>query len=155
MSLLEGNPKAPRAWHGELPIVSRYTAGLAGERFFRALMDEGKLLASRCEACDITYLPARQFCERCMDELTEWTDAGLRGKVHTFTLLHLNLDGSEKEEPDLVAFIRFGDGGLVHRLGEVDPEEVEIGMAVEAVLKPKAKREGSILDIEYFKPAGD
>jgi uncharacterized OB-fold protein len=153
MSLLERNPQAPRAWHGELPIVSRYTAGLAGERFFRALKDEGKLLASRCEGCDVTYVPARQFCERCMDELTQWFDAGLRGEVHTFTLLHLNLDGSEKEEPDLVAFISIGDGGIVHKLGEVAPEEVEIGMTVEAKLKSKAKREGSILDIEYFKPA--
>jgi len=152
MSLLEGNPQAPRAWHGELPIVSRYTAGLGGERFFRALKDEGKLLASRCEACDVTYLPGRQFCERCLAELTEWSDAGLRGEVHTFTLLYLNLDGSEREEPELIAFVSIADGGIVHRLGKVDPEEVEIGMPVEAVLKPKAKREGSILDIEYFKP---
>ncbi|MGD8814317.1 MAG: Zn-ribbon domain-containing OB-fold protein [Anaerolineales bacterium] len=152
MSLLKGNPQAPRAWHGELPIVSRYTAGLGGERFFRALKDEGKLLGSRCETCDISYLPGRQFCERCLEELTEWFDAGLRGEVHTFTLLHLNLDGSEKEAPDLVAFIRFGDGGIVHRLGEIEPEEIEIGMVVVAKLKPKTKREGSILDIEYFKP---
>ena len=154
MSLLESNSQAPCAWHGELPIVSRYTYGLAGERFFRALKDEGRLLASKCDACDVTYLPARQFCERCLNELSEWFDAGLRGVVHTFTLLHLNLDGSEKEEPELVAFISIADGGLVHWLGEVDPEQVEIGMAVEAVLKPKTKRQGSILDIKYFKPVG-
>jgi len=43
--------------------------------------------------------------------------------------------------------------GLVHRLGEVEPEEVEIGMPVEIVLKPKEERIGSILDIKYFKPA--
>jgi uncharacterized OB-fold protein len=155
MSLLESNPQAPRAWHGELPIVSRYTVGLGGERFFRALKDEGKLMASRCDACDVTYLPGRQFCERCLAELTEWSDAGLRGEVHTFTLLYLNLDGSEREEPELVAFVRIGDGGIVHKLDKVNPEEIEIGMPVEAVLKAKAKREGSILDIEYFKPVGD
>ncbi len=54
-----------------------------------------------------------------------------------------------------MAFVKLdgSDGGLVHRLGEVSPDEVEIGMTVEAVFKAKGKREGSILDIEYFKPA--
>ncbi len=33
-----------------------------------------------------------------------------------------------------------------------DPDELEIGMPMQAVLKPKARRTGSILDIEYFKP---
>jgi uncharacterized OB-fold protein len=43
-------------------------------------------------------------------------------------------------------------GGLLHVLGEVDPEEVRVGMAVEAVWKPAAERAGSILDIAYFRP---
>jgi hypothetical protein len=47
-----------------------------------------------------------------------------------------------------------GDGGLVHRLGEVAPDELEIGMRVEAVFKPRAEREGSINDIRYFRPLG-
>ena len=34
----------------------------------------------------------------------------------------------------------------------VKPEEVEIGMPVEIVLKPEGERIGSILDIKYFKP---
>jgi uncharacterized OB-fold protein len=33
-------------------------------------------------------------------------------------------------------------GGLVHKLGEVKPSEVRIGMAVEAVFKPQAERKG-------------
>jgi uncharacterized OB-fold protein len=37
-------------------------------------------------------------------------------------------------------------------MGEVELDQVEIGMTVEAVFKPKSKRIGSILDIKYFKP---
>jgi uncharacterized OB-fold protein len=40
----------------------------------------------------------------------------------------------------------------MHLLGEVDPQQVEIGMKVQAVWKPAEEREGSILDIKYFKP---
>ncbi len=153
MSLLERHPRAPGAWTDVMPVTSRYTAGLGGERFFRAIKDEGRLLGARCAACEVTFLPARQFCERCLDELDEWTDAGTRGKVHTFTLLYHNADGSVRDEPQVVAFIRIEDGGIVHRLGEVEPEQVGIGMPVEAVFKPEAERQGSILDIKYFKPA--
>jgi hypothetical protein len=67
--------------------------------------------------------------------------------------LHVNLDGSSSDVPQIIAFIRFGDGGLIHRLGEIDPEQVNFGMTVQAVFKPASERIGSILDITYFKPA--
>ena len=152
MSLLEKDPNAPEAWHGDMPVTSRYTAGLAGEVFLRAIKDEGKILGSPCDHCGITYVPARQFCERCMDELEETIDMGTEGEVHTFTLLFEDLDGTPREEPEIVAFINLGDGGLVHKLDEVELDDLDIGMPVEVVFKPKGEREGSILDIKYFRP---
>jgi uncharacterized OB-fold protein len=152
MSLLERPQGAPGAMPGELPVTSRYTFGLGGERFFRALKDEGRILGAHCPKCDVTYVPGRAFCERCLGELSDWRDVGLRGTVHTYTLLHEGLDGRRAETPTLVAFVRLGDGGLVHYLGDVHPDRVAIGMPVEAVLKPAAERTGGILDIAYFRP---
>jgi uncharacterized OB-fold protein len=152
MSLLGRNSQAPRAWLGNLPVTSRYTAGVAGEKFFRAIKNEGKILGTYCENCDITYVPGRIFCERCMAELDDWQDMGTVGEIFTFTLLFEDLEGTPIEEPIVVAFIRMGDGGLIHQLGELDLEELTIGMPVEAVFKPKSEREGSILDIRYFRP---
>jgi uncharacterized OB-fold protein len=37
-------------------------------------------------------------------------------------------------------------------LGEVDPEKLKVGTKVKAVFKVKKERQGSILDIKYFKP---
>jgi uncharacterized OB-fold protein len=138
---------------GNLPVTSRYTFGLAGEKFFRAIKDEGKILGTHCPKCERTYVPGVLFCERCLSELDAWIDVGTTGEVHTFTLLYENYDGSPRETPELVGFVKFGDGGLVHKLGEIEPEAVEIGMRVEAVFKEAAAREGSILDIVHFKPA--
>jgi uncharacterized OB-fold protein len=153
MTLLERDENAPQAWLGKLPVNSRYTFGLAGERFFRAIKDEGKILGTHCPKCERTYVPGVLFCERCLAGLDEWVDVGTSGEVYTFTLLYENYDGSRREEPELVAFISLGDGGIVHRLGNVDPEEIKIGMPVKAVFKPKAERQGSILDIKHFAPA--
>ena len=152
MSILGSDPAGPSAWVGDLPVTSRYTFGIGGERFFRAIKDDGKIMGAVCPACDITYVPARIFCERCMAELDDWQDVGTSGEVYTFTLLFADKDGIQLDEPEIIAFIRMGDGGLVHRLSEVEPEEVEFGMQVEAVLKAKKDREGSILDITHVRP---
>ena len=154
MTLLERDRSAPSAWLGDLPVTSRYTYGLAGERFFRAIKDEGAILGTRCPNCERTYVPAALFCARCLAQLDEWVDVGTTGEVHTFTLLYENYDGSPREDPEIVVFVELADGGLIHRLDEVDPEDVVIGMQVEAVFKPKAERVGSILDISHFKPVG-
>jgi hypothetical protein len=143
-----------RVWFGEIPIESLYTMGIAGERFFREIKDRGRLVGTHCSECDITYVPPRLYCERCFAQLGDWVEVGTQGRVCTYTLLHTALDGSRLEEPEIIAFVQLdgADGGLIHRLGEVAPDQVEIGLRVEAVFKEKAERAGSILDIEYFRP---
>jgi len=59
-------------------------------------------------------------------------------------------------EPEIPAVIEI-DGasplhGILHKLGEVDPQQVHIGMRVKAVWKPENERQGAITDILYFKP---
>jgi uncharacterized OB-fold protein len=152
MTLLHRDPKAPVSWQGDLPVTNRYTYGLAGEKFFRTIKDEGRILGTYCPHCDHTYVPAAVFCERCLAKLEEWVDVGTTGELVTFTFLYVNLDGSPRDTPEMIAFVRLGDGGLVHRLSEINPDQVEIGMMVQAVFKPSAERIGSILDIDYFKP---
>jgi uncharacterized protein len=153
MSFLETHPEAVRSMKGDMPVTNRYTYGLAGEKFFRAIKDEGRILGTRCTRCELTYVPAVSFCERCLNETGEWVDMGTTGEVHTFTLVYEGSEGEALETPELVAFVRFGDGGLVHRLAEVESDAVKIGMKVEAVFKPAEERQGSILDILHFKPA--
>jgi uncharacterized OB-fold protein len=153
MTLLQRDPNAPLAWVDNLPVENRYTYGLAGEKFFRTIKDEARILGTHCPECNHTYVPAAAFCERCMAKLDEWVDVGTVGEVVTFTFLNVGLDGKPLEKPEIIAFIRFGDGGLIHRLAEIELEQVEIGLLVQAVFKPKSRRVGSILDIRHFKPA--
>ncbi|MDH7485972.1 MAG: Zn-ribbon domain-containing OB-fold protein [Anaerolineae bacterium] len=156
MSLLEKVAKTtePRAWRGEIPIASRYTVGIAGERFFREIKDHARFLGTRCETCGLTYVPPALFCERCFAQLDDWVEVTNTGTVFTYTVLYLDLDEQPLAEPDILAYVKLdgSDGGLVHRLGEVSPDQVEIGMRVEAVWKPPEERQGAITDIKYFKP---
>lgn len=146
----------PRAMRGNIPVTNLYTAGVAGERFFRALQKKGELLGTRCNACNVSYLPARHFCERCFARLEEYIPAPGTGTVATFTISHRDLDDRPLPEPVPVALIRFEgfEGGLVHRLGGVEASAIRTGMRVEPVLAEAKKRTGGINDILHFKPAG-
>lgn len=156
MSLIErlGSVGEARVWYGNMPLESEYTVGIAGERFFRTLKDEGVFVGTVCPNCDLIYVPPSIYCERCFTELEEWVEVPSKGEVYTFTILTRSLEGEPLEKPDVLALVRLEGthGGFVHRLEEVELEEVEIGMAVEAVLKPAEAREGSILDIIHFRP---
>lgn len=141
-------------WEGQIPMSYIYTVGRAGEKFFRELIN-GKIFGAKCEACNITYVPAKIFCEKCFARLEDkYLDVGTKGKVYTFTQCYETYEGIRKEKPSIVAVIQIDgtQGFLVHWLGEVNFEKVSIGMPVEAVFKAKKNREGSILDIKYFKP---
>lgn len=156
MSLIERITKVGDAqvWYDNMPVESVYTVGIAGEKFLRAIKDQGAIMGTVCPTCNLTYLPPMMYCERCFAELEEWVEVGTKGTVYAYTILGVSLEEEPLEEPQILALIRMEGvhGGLVQRLGEVKPEDVEIGMAVEAVFKPQKQREGSILDIEYFKP---
>ncbi|MGB9742006.1 MAG: Zn-ribbon domain-containing OB-fold protein [candidate division WOR-3 bacterium] len=143
-----------KVWYGELPVESLYTAGVAGERFFRTLKEQGVFTGTRCEQCGIIYVPGRIFCERCLAKLERWEKVGSEGRLESWTVLYQGLDGKPLREPELIGLVRLDRAStvLVHRLGNVKPEELRIGMRVKAVLKPKSQREGAITDIRFFAP---
>ena len=107
-----------RHWEGNMEADYIYTSGVAGERFFVALRDEGRLLASRCTACDLDYLPARLFCEDCFAELTESVEVPREGRVAAVSVAHVDRTGVRLSHPQVWAFVAFRGirGGLVHRL---------------------------------------
>jgi hypothetical protein len=131
-----------------------YTLGIAGERFFTEIKENGRILGAKCKRCNNIFVPPRLYCEKCFNKLTEWVNVGTKGVVYTFTMSYVDINGAKLTKPVIYALIKFdgAEGGLIHKLGEVEPHEVKIGMHVEAVFKPQTERTGNINDIKYFKP---
>ena len=144
-----------RHWEGNMEADYIYTSGVAGEMFFVTLRDEGRLLASRCTACGLDYLPARHFCEDCFAELTESVEVPGEGRVTAVSVAHVDRTGARLSRPQVWAFVSFRGirGGLVHRL-LVPAGRARAGLSVRPKLKPKAARVGAITDIEGFEPVG-
>lgn len=134
---------------GDFPVQFRYTVGIAGEKFFREIMENGRLMASHCKSCNLNYLPPRMYCERCMSQLSEYVPVKSEGTVEAFTMVQKDSEGNELKSPIGLALVRFpgAHGGLVHKARSA----VAIGDRVRVVFKEKRNRTGSILDIECFE----
>jgi len=137
--------------------IARYAwdAGIAIGRFL-AELKKGRIIGRRCHRCRRTMVPPRMFCEQCFRPTDEWVYLEDSGRVNTYSVSYIRWDASRVEEPTIPALIEI-DGaskgmGIMHLLGGVKPEDVQMGMRVKAVWKPPRQREGSILDIRYFRP---
>ncbi|TET91374.1 MAG: Zn-ribbon domain-containing OB-fold protein [Methanomassiliicoccales archaeon] len=153
MTFLERSrdPEAHKHWYGDMEASYLYSTGIAGEKFFSTLRDKGNIMGASCPKCKKVFLPPRMYCEICFSETKNWKDVGKEGKVETYSVAHVDIEGNPLDEPIVYGLIRFPrtEGGLVHVIS-VKPEKVKIGMKVKAKLKPKKERKGSILDIASF-----
>jgi uncharacterized OB-fold protein len=147
---------APGAVEAKLDLEFEWDAGEAMGAFLDALRDE-RILATVCTGCDRTLVPPRKFCERCFRPTDKWVEVAAVGRVETFSICFVRWDMVPLDPPEIPAVIRLdgaSEGGFLHMLGDVAPDDVSIGMEVEAVWKPAGERTGSILDISHFRPRG-
>ncbi len=141
-----------------LDCAYAWDTGVAISRYLKELKN-GQIIAKECRECNRIMLPPRMFCELCFRPSGDWVFVQDSGVVNTFSICHVHWDASrvkEDEKPYLPAVIEI-DGaspgmGIMHLLGEVEPEQIKIGMKVKAVWKPENERTGSVTDIKYFKP---
>ncbi len=136
-------------------VPYEWDAGECASEFYIKLRDEGKITATKCEKCDRSYLPPRSTCPECFDELTEWVEVEKEGELVSYTIVNYEEPLIQPRKPPLVYGIidlKGADTCFTHIIGEVEPDEIETGMKVKAVLKDESEREGNILDIKHFKP---
>ena len=136
-------------------LAYSWTSGVAISRFLDGLKD-GELWARECDGCHRIMIPPRMYCEEDFRPTDRWVRVKDTGVVNTFSISYVNNDASRRKKPILVAVVDIDgaskDMGILHLLGEVEPQAVKIGMKVQAVWKRKPKREGAITDIKYFRP---
>ncbi len=140
-------------YEGQIYIPNTYTAGEMGTEALTQLMENKKIMGVRCPDCDRVYVPARSTCMDCFGKMDQFVEVGVKGTVSTYAVSHHNNNMGPVDKP-VYAVIQLegADNGFVHMLGDVEEENISVGMRVEAVFKDKEYRKGSILDIQYFKP---
>jgi uncharacterized OB-fold protein len=141
----------------EVNFEYRYAVGRYGTRFMTALRDEARLYGTRCTECHRVLVPPRPVCGICAARTEEWVEVGPTGTITGYTVVETPfidpMTGKQRPVPYGFAFIRLdgADTNIYHFLSEHRHDQLEVGMAVEAVLKPDGEREGKLSDILHFR----
>lgn len=140
----------PAEWH----VRYNYPAGETATRFFAGLKDK-KILATRCAASGISYLPPRAYCERSFEPCDAWVEAAHEGVIEAATIVSAAFENLPKP-PYAIAYVRLDgvDTALVNFVRGLDLSDVK---AAAARLKPGTRvrvkfddhPQGKITDFHY------
>jgi len=109
---------------------------LSPAQVWRNRIPRYRLLGRECRSCGRRHYPPRPACPYCGSR--DLVDVALprTGRVETYTIIYSVMEGFRDRAPHIVALVRLDDGTLVLApLTDVEPDEVETGMRVEAVYR--------------------
>lgn len=140
----------PAEWH----VRYNYPAGETATRFFAALREK-RILATRCSASGVSYLPPRAYCERSFQPCDSWIEAGHEGTVEAATIVSAAFENLPPP-PYAIAYVRLDgvDTALLNFVRGIDLADLP---AAAARLQPGARvrvvfkdaPEGRITDFHY------
>jgi uncharacterized OB-fold protein len=139
---------------GKLALPYSYFAGRVGSKFLTTIRDEKKILGIKCNKCNQVFVPPRQTCDVCMEDIRDnWVEVQNTGEVTNFTVVRYDDKHLPKKAPYILAMIKLdgADTSLVHVVEGIDVDEAKVGLKVQAVFAQETT--STILDIDHFAPA--
>jgi len=128
------------------------------EQFYR-FMNEGKLMGAKCIKCGKIMLPPRPICIQCYSENLEWIKLENKGKLLTYTIIHVAPPQFQHLVPYAVGIIELEKGlKLPGMIKGIDFDKIKIGMELKIEVEPVTKEEAEGQEWPtwpkyYFKPA--
>ena len=150
-------PKEPvRYVEAKLNLPYHYVAGDHRARYLRALKEK-KILGSRCSKTGKVFVPPLVASPESLAPCEELVELSGRGVVTTFCVVNIPVIGRAIELPYVAASVALdgADISIYALIQECRPENVRMGMRVEAVWKPDGERQGDHEDIQYFRPTDE
>lgn len=117
---------------------------------FFAGLAEGRLLIQRCGACGAAQL-AKHMCTECGGEDLTWVPASGRGRIYSFTRIHLAYHPAFAGTlPYAAALVELEEGPRLYgAMADVDPAQVDVGVPVRVDIRQVSDGRYA----PYFKPA--
>ncbi len=142
----------PMVHESRINVPYHWWAGDTASRFFIDLRDSQKIMGTHCSKCSKTYVPPRKTCPTCFTPNDEWREVAPQGTLLSYTVVRRHQASLPKKPPIIYGLIQLegADTAVLHIIDELKPEDVKIGMKVQA--KFSSQRKGTMFDIEYFRP---
>ena len=100
------------------------------EQFYKFLGQQ-KLKAGKCLKCEKIHLPPRPLCDNCLSQDFEWVNISGKGKLLTYTVIHIAPEQFQALVPYVVGIVELENGlkipGMIQKINQ---EQLKIGMAL-------------------------
>ncbi|MEM2385552.1 MAG: Zn-ribbon domain-containing OB-fold protein [Candidatus Bathyarchaeia archaeon] len=98
------------------------------EQFYRNI-GHGKLVGGKCRKCGKIHLPPRPLCDNCLSADFEWVELPQKGKLITYTIIHVAPPQFQSIAPYAVGIIQLENGvNLPGIIRDTPLDKIEIGM---------------------------
>ncbi|RLI41283.1 hypothetical protein DRO59_07330 [Candidatus Bathyarchaeota archaeon] len=101
------------------------------EQFYK-YVEQGKFMGGRCKKCGTIYLPPRSLCTKCFSKDFEWVEISPKGKLLTYTIIHVAPVQFQSMAPYAVGIVQLENGlKIPGMIRDVEHEKIEIGMELQ------------------------
>ena len=95
---------------------------------FYSYISQGKLMGGKCKKCGKTHLPPRPLCDKCFSKEFEWVELPKKGKLLTYTVIHVAPTQFQEMAPYAVGIVELENGIKIPGMIKVPQEQIRIGM---------------------------
>jgi uncharacterized OB-fold protein len=98
--------------------------------------NQGKLMGGKCLKCGKIQFPPRPVCDNCFSKEFEWVEIPNKGKLLTYTVIHVAPTQFQSLAPYAVGIAQLAyDVKLPGMIQDVALEQVKIGMPLTVVFE--------------------
>jgi len=102
-----------------------------GIESFYKFVGEGKLMGAKCNKCGEVMLPPRTVCTRCYSKDLRWVELKGRGKLLTYTVIHVSPKQFEALAPYPVGIVKLEEGPqLLGMIRNIERDKIKVGMSL-------------------------
>jgi len=88
-------------------------------------------MAAKCIKCGAMLLPPKPLCTKCFSTDFEWVKLSGKGKLLSYTVIHVSPSQFESMTPYIVGIVKLEEGlHLPGMIRGVEPEKIRVGMTL-------------------------
>mgnify|MGYP001046030388 CR=1 FL=1 len=101
------------------------------EQFFK-FIKEKKLMTARCIHCGTLHLPPRPVCSNCYSKELSWTQLETKGKLVTYTVIHIAPEQFQKNAPYAYGILELENRlRIPGMIKNIEHEKLKVGIELE------------------------
>ena len=100
-------------------------------------LENGKVMGTRCNACDLVFFPPRADCYQCLNSDMEWFEVSGKAKLATYSRLEYAPAGFDADVPYYIALLDYEKFKVFGRITGDTPEDA---LSVGSLMQIKVTR---------------